>query len=751
MYNQTIAKLLAKEDITIQHGNYHTAWFDVQNRILGLPLWKDMGKDVYDLLIGHEVGHALYTPFDGWHDSPEKLEGAPRSYLNVIEDARIERFVQRDYPGLVGPFKRGYQGLVRNQGFFSGLDSIEWDQVKLIDKINIKAKLGNTVTVPFSIEEYEFYKRAMATETFEEVVQLCRDILTYTQENTPELLKQPEPEPGLDIPEGMKEVEQEAQPPMGHDDYLPEEEENSSSNDGESGEEDPSAEDETSSSSESGDGDESDDRKEDNYTSSESDDDDTPSMEGSPQDSKKGKDGIDDESETDVANRAIEEDLIDTDDRGRQVQFMTEPRPELRKKVIISYKQLAKARKEKIQEVFDTYPGGRLQDSLEFHRKNLKPYLKQVTRSANYAVKEFEMRKAAYQWQRAQTAKSGSLDVNLVHSYKYNEDIFARVTQLANAKNHGMIMFIDYSGSMSTTLGQVIDQLIHLVVFCKKVNIPFDVYAFTTNNHIPPEEIRDGEIDVRDMHLTQLISSTLGKKDYLGALEGLYIRKMANESGWDYDEEGFISEYDITPREEEYGSTPLSQALVLGHRMIREFRAKHGIDKMNLIVLSDGDSNGLRCKRDYSRNQENIASIQTHAANLLVDKKILKLENTGYRATQQLLQNISKRYNCQTLGFFVSDSSHDWTRKLFQSGFHYNDRPRVNKEYRKHKCVTVQNAVGYDEFYMVKGGSALSTQEDSFEVDSDASKAKLRTAFKKFATSKKNNKTLLTNFGKKVA
>jgi len=751
MYNQTIAKLLAKEDITIQHGNYHTAWFDVQNRILGLPLWKDMGKDVYDLLIGHEVGHALYTPFDGWHDSPEKLEGAPRSYLNVIEDARIERFIQRDYPGLVGPFKRGYQGLVREQGFFSGLDSIEWDQTKLIDKINIKAKLRNTVTVPFTVEEYEFYKRSMTTETFEEVVQLCRDILAYTQENTPELLKQPEPEPGLDIPEGMKEVEQEAQPPMGHDDYLPEEEENSSSNDGESGEEDPSAEDETSSSSESGDGDESDDRKEDNYTSSESDDDDTPSMEGSLQDSKKGKDGIDDESETDVANRAIEEDLIDTDDRGRQVQFMTEPRPELRKKVIISYKQLAKARKEKIQEVFDTYPGGRLQDSLEFHRKNLKPYLKQVTRSANYAVKEFEMRKAAYQWQRAQTAKSGSLDVNLVHSYKYNEDIFARVTQLANAKNHGMIMFIDYSGSMSTTLGQVIDQLIHLVVFCKKVNIPFDVYAFTTNNHIPPEEIRDGEIDVRDMHLTQLISSTLGKKDYLGALEGLYIRKMANESGWDYDEEGFISEYDITPREEEYGSTPLSQALVLGHRMIREFRAKHGIDKMNLIVLSDGDSNGLRCKRDYSRNQENIASIQTHAANLLVDKKILKLENTGYRATQQLLQNISKRYNCQTLGFFVSDSSHDWTRKLFQSGFRYEDRPGVNKEYRKHKCVTVQNAVGYDEFYMVKGGSALSAQEDEFEVDSDASKAKLRTAFKKFATSKKNNKTLLTNFGKKVA
>ena len=70
-----LPKLLAKENITIQHGNYSTAWFDIKNRVLGLPMWKDMGKDVYDLLIGHEVGHALETPYEGWHDNPETLDG----------------------------------------------------------------------------------------------------------------------------------------------------------------------------------------------------------------------------------------------------------------------------------------------------------------------------------------------------------------------------------------------------------------------------------------------------------------------------------------------------------------------------------------------------------------------------------------------------------------------------------------------------------------------------------------------------
>ena len=79
-----LAKLLAKENLSVQHGNYSTASFDVENRVLRLPLWKDKGKDVYDLLVGNEVGHALYTPVDGWHDSEKKIGKIPRAYLNIV-------------------------------------------------------------------------------------------------------------------------------------------------------------------------------------------------------------------------------------------------------------------------------------------------------------------------------------------------------------------------------------------------------------------------------------------------------------------------------------------------------------------------------------------------------------------------------------------------------------------------------------------------------------------------------------------
>ena len=56
-----LAKLLATENISVQHKKVDTAYFDVKNRILCLPIWKEeMPDDVYDLLVGHEVGHALF-------------------------------------------------------------------------------------------------------------------------------------------------------------------------------------------------------------------------------------------------------------------------------------------------------------------------------------------------------------------------------------------------------------------------------------------------------------------------------------------------------------------------------------------------------------------------------------------------------------------------------------------------------------------------------------------------------------------
>ena len=61
-----LAKLLATENISIQHNNVRTASFDVKNRVLTLPIFKTKSPDVYDMLIAHECSHALFTPYKAW-------------------------------------------------------------------------------------------------------------------------------------------------------------------------------------------------------------------------------------------------------------------------------------------------------------------------------------------------------------------------------------------------------------------------------------------------------------------------------------------------------------------------------------------------------------------------------------------------------------------------------------------------------------------------------------------------------------
>jgi len=105
-----LAKLLASEDITVIHGaDAPTASFDVKNRVLTLPCWTNMSNSLYDMLVGHEVSHALYTPnsdSDGWFQiealakSLDMPASTVKMYANIVEDARIERMIKSKFPGL---------------------------------------------------------------------------------------------------------------------------------------------------------------------------------------------------------------------------------------------------------------------------------------------------------------------------------------------------------------------------------------------------------------------------------------------------------------------------------------------------------------------------------------------------------------------------------------------------------------------------------------------------------------------------
>ena len=88
----TLAKCLATENLIIEHKKVPTASFDVDRRVLTLPAWDRASEVVYDLLVGHEVGHALYTDNIDWTiDYPE----VPKDFVNVLEDVRVERLMKK--------------------------------------------------------------------------------------------------------------------------------------------------------------------------------------------------------------------------------------------------------------------------------------------------------------------------------------------------------------------------------------------------------------------------------------------------------------------------------------------------------------------------------------------------------------------------------------------------------------------------------------------------------------------------------
>src|SRR5210317_50248 len=192
MQKDILAKLLATENITVVHENAQTASFNVKDRVLTLPLWEDLTGDNYDHFIGHEVGHALYTPEDGWHDAVCERGRAYKSFLNVIEDARIERMIQNKYPGLRRNFIKSYRKLFADGFFGANLDEI--NEFDLIDRINTYFKLGETSGVRIEKDELPWIDEIRDCVTWEQVVDIADRLFAQEKAKKEEELEKQEEE-----------------------------------------------------------------------------------------------------------------------------------------------------------------------------------------------------------------------------------------------------------------------------------------------------------------------------------------------------------------------------------------------------------------------------------------------------------------------------------------------------------------------------------------------------------------------------
>ena len=127
----TLVKLLAEEDDTVCYQSVPTASFNLETREITLPIWKNKSEDVMDMMSLHEVGHALYTPMDLMKNGKDK--GVEHSFVNVLEDVRIEKMIQDKSLKGVHLFADGWSKITKDYAIFG------------IPRFMLFAKTGNVI------------------------------------------------------------------------------------------------------------------------------------------------------------------------------------------------------------------------------------------------------------------------------------------------------------------------------------------------------------------------------------------------------------------------------------------------------------------------------------------------------------------------------------------------------------------------------------------------------------------------------
>ena len=705
------ARLLATENLSVIRARTRTASFDIKSRILTLPMWKDMTPEIEDMLIGHEVGHALYTGEQ--YLDPLKETPKLHSYMNVLEDVRIEKLIKRKYPGLRKRMNEGYKQL--NERDFFGTKQVQsFDDLLLIDKINLYFKAGFQCGVTFTPDEKAFVNRAERTETIDEIIALANDIYAYSKQLAEERKQQHQFQEAEE--DGEDENEMDFDPDM-DDDFDDEE-----------------SDDENLKPMKS------------NYPTLQNDD--------------KSEEGDDLESKTERAFQNKLEDLADDSTEYKYWKFDTDYFED----PVIGYKQILNETKSVEQWEIDNpemvdYRTRYMDENQvkEYRAKQASEFQQFKTdsvRTVNYLVKEFEMKKSAQMHKRATVSKIGSLDMKKVYAYKLQDDLFKRVTSLPQGKNHGMVLLVDWSGSMNDVLNDTLKQVINLAMFCNRVQIPYRVFAFTTD--YKKNETKEQYNERYAKHVAKRETNLIDNTNGFNLLE-LFSNKMTT------------SEFNSMARRildyrfqwnDGYntGGTPLNEALIYCYDMLGKYIKNNNIEKTTFITLTDGEGGQLNSyshgRFDDSRTEVvNNVYKRIKIKNFIKDEVTQKTYEIGRRAgeqTEMILRMMKDRYNIAMVGFHICANRGRDLRGVLNAnlpdykGDTYSVIEGWKKEFRLNGFASIKNT-GRDELFLIPQASTK-IQEGELDVKTNANAKAIAKNFGKYMNVKKTSRVLLNKF-----
>lgn len=721
-----IAKLLAEENITVTFDNIRTAHFDLENRNLALPLFKEhVSDDVYGMMVAHEVGHALYTPLDEWVDFIKETGGntsVRKSYANVLEDVRIERLIKSRFPGIVRDMNLGYKE-IHNKNFFDLEEGEDLSKRELMDRINLHFKSYGNIVVPFKDDERVWLDRAIATETFEDVLQLTRDLLEHEKNKKKEEQQQQQDQDQGQQQQQIVDNTEDGQEEEKSGEYLYDDSEDDGNS--EDSQKEQSSQKEDSDSNE-----EYDDEEVSNNKASEDIDDEEDT------ETNEVDNGDDDVTEDDLAEVKSGESLSEnlensTDDNtygyNKIVQFDDRKMATMWRDVVVSTEDFINNRYHLHN--FNNYDHTAIRKIADEQTKN----------TVQKYVQEFERKHAARVSKRTRTSNTGRIDSNKLVNYRWDDNLFLSNEISDKGKNHGIVMIIDLSGSMGNKIKDTFIQVYTMVKFAERVNIPYTVFGFTDSVlSVNANDIRrngDCYITVtgkehgdcfsnsfNTLSLVNIINNTVSKD----IKEKFYNLVAASCFSNQYAYSGFHG----TMWHGILSMTPLLSTLMLTPSIIKDFKNTNNVEKTTLILYTDGSASDTAFIVTKQESGKLVQERMNYRYNRFFDvqtKSFYDYKNNHgmqFECLQVFLTDRIRNIDgVRVIGFFINDSRNTKDMKETVLRFaHHNNAKVVSK---LDGVYRLDNVFGYDMFTMVHN-STLSTKtltlEETFKDSSRSSK-----------------------------
>ena len=787
-----LARLMAGENLTVVHRKTPTAYFDLKNRLLCCPIFKeDISPELYDLFMGHEVGHALWTPYEGVHSAVTKNKTL-KGYLNVIEDVRIERNIRNKYQGLRKSFFTAYNELMEMD--FFGVKGKNLQELSLIDKINLITKCGSRINIKLTKEEQFFLDWAMKCETWEEVEECATAIYEWSKENETRTEQDEQLVPQMfDIGDDEEDEDGEEEEQEGesweesYEDSEEEEEDNlpevpETTGSGQETEEEESEEEA-----------EEEERKETGGVSNQ----------GTPE-QYDDEDGARESITEHNAHNNEEQFISETNVVRTQINLKEKGFSDFVTDTLYDYKLVLEDWSEYYEQALkDSYYASRIDSTKKRGLHTFKKLESKNKAIINHMAKEFEMRQTALNSRYAFTGKTGKLDMKRLAKYQIVDDVFKRVTYLPDGKNHGVNIMLDWSGSICNEVQDLLEQTFILTMFCRKVNIPHRVYLFSDNISKKPVEVDSTTQYWRDRsgYLVEIFSNEMNSKEYkemflnMSVLYnhymtdnirygrgGKFAKKLEGWNNWfegcefiDPDQYGWIDmPTDVYPTSKySLGGTPLDTTLVAMRGLLPKFNKAYGIEKSILTVITDGFSHSAdilnlndeeRAEQreqmgdgdswDFSQERDIIDPINGRVYPYEVKER--RYYRNDFKKTQNLLDWVSKTTGVTVTGYFVCGRKGDMISLLQSCGEienTYDHDGTIQTMWTKaRKEGVVIKVHGYNKLFLTSASNLGTDGTESLDDELiGAKKATILSRFKKNQNAKSTSRFLTNEFIKEIA